>query len=91
VRLPAPPHRLVRRGADDKGPERLELSVVLEGVEGVGDVDVVTLGDEVRVLVPGRWRLEVGLPGEVRPGDSTAKWVRRKSKLVLSLPLKQRG
>lgn len=50
-------------------------------------VDVVTLATEVRVFVPGKYRLEVQLPKRVSPTRAEAKWVQRKSKLVLTLPI----
>ncbi|PNH06037.1 hypothetical protein TSOC_007644 [Tetrabaena socialis] len=68
--------------AEQQSPQ-LEVSVLLPGVSGPGEVDVWLDSGLLRVTVPGRYHLELRLP--VLEDTSRAKWSKAKHKLTLTL------
>lgn len=85
--VPTPPHTLTEKPAKDGSGRVLELSVVMEGVASASEVDVVYLDKEVRVLVPGRYRLVLALPRAVSVERVAARFVKKAAKLALTMPI----
>ncbi|KAG2485027.1 hypothetical protein HYH03_016230 [Edaphochlamys debaryana] len=67
------------------GKGSLEVAVVLPEVEGPGEVEVWLGGGELRLSVPGKYRLQLSLPCPVVDDTSGAKWSRAKRRLTLAL------
>mmetsp|Transcript_14091 Transcript_14091/g.30552 ORF Transcript_14091/g.30552 Transcript_14091/m.30552 type:complete len:284 (-) Transcript_14091:347-1198(-) len=84
--LEEPRHELLDLPADAAGPARLQLTLQLPKISSAAEAQLDVGRQAIRVFVPSVYRALVTLPCSVRDEESSAKWVKAKKVLVITVP-----
>ncbi|KAF6333947.1 PIH1 domain containing 2 [Rhinolophus ferrumequinum] len=75
-------------GADhNEKPLKIELKVELPGINSVSLCDLSVSEDDLLIEVFEKYRLHLNLPEPVNPEMTTAKFIREKATLIVTMPL----
>nr|XP_054760238.1 PIH1 domain-containing protein 2-like [Lytechinus pictus] len=86
LELPEPEYSLDLQEGDEKGPRRLELRLELHGVQSVSQCELDISEDEVNLFVEGKYDLHLCFPELISESDAKAKFYKKSSVLLVTLP-----
>lgn len=87
VEMKIPAYELKFLKDQNEKPLKIELKVELPGINTVSLCDLSVSEDDLLIEVSGKYRLHLNLPESVNTEMTTAKFIKEKSTLIITMPL----
>ncbi|XP_037010882.2 PIH1 domain-containing protein 2 isoform X3 [Artibeus jamaicensis] len=91
VDMEQPAYELKIVADQNKKPLKIELKVELPGINSVSLCDLNVSQDDLLIEVSEKYRLHLNLPESVNTEMTTAKFIKEKATLIVTMPLVEKG